>query len=77
GKTRTILERIGRRLQEDPLGSPMILLVPEQASFQAEQTLATLSGLGGVIGTQVLSFGRLAHRLQQELGDLTLMQVDD
>ncbi|REK63793.1 MAG: helicase-exonuclease AddAB subunit AddB [Brevibacillus sp.] len=77
GKTRTILERISRRLQDDPLGSPIILLVPEQASFQAEQTLATLSGLGGVIGTQVLSFGRLAHRLQQELGDLTLMQVDD
>ncbi|USG64916.1 helicase-exonuclease AddAB subunit AddB [Brevibacillus ruminantium] len=77
GKTQTILNQIKSRLTQSALGSPMILLVPEQASFQAEYTLATIPGLGGVIGTQVLSFGRLAHRLLQEMGDLTLVPVDE
>lgn len=77
GKTDAIHRQIQERLRQSPLGTPMILLVPEQASFQAEYALATLPGLGGVMGTQVLSFGRLAHRLMQELGDLTTVPVDD
>lgn len=81
GKTTAIHQQMHRKISErrktDPFGSPMILLVPEQASFQEEYALATLPGLDGVIGTQVLSFGRLAHRLLQELGDLTLVPVDD
>lgn len=77
GKTHAIHQQIHTRLKQTPLGSPMILLVPEQASFQEEYALATLPELGGVMGTQVLSFGRLAHRLLQELGDLTMIPVDD
>ncbi|WP_312113811.1 helicase-exonuclease AddAB subunit AddB [Brevibacillus reuszeri] len=77
GKTDAIHRQIQERLRQSPLGTPMILLVPEQASFQEEYALATLPGLGGVMGTQVLSFGRLAHRLMQELGDLTTVPVDD
>ncbi|MGG1660714.1 helicase-exonuclease AddAB subunit AddB [Brevibacillus sp. NRS-1366] len=77
GKTDAIHRQLQERLRDKPLGSPMILLVPEQASFQAEYALATLPELGGVMGTQVLSFGRLAHRLMQELGDLTTVPVDD
>lgn len=77
GKTQTILNQMEARLKQSALGSPMILVVPEQASFQAEYALASIPGLHGVIGTQVLSFGRLAHRLLQELGDLTLVPVDD
>ncbi|NTU33631.1 helicase-exonuclease AddAB subunit AddB [Brevibacillus sp. HB1.1] len=77
GKTESIHRQMQARLREKPLGSPMILLVPEQASFQEEYALATLPELGGVMGTQVLSFGRLAHRLMQELGDLTTVPVDD
>ncbi|WP_314303196.1 helicase-exonuclease AddAB subunit AddB [Brevibacillus parabrevis] len=77
GKTEAIRQQMQQRLREQPLGTPMILLVPEQASFQEEYALATLPGLSGVIGSQVLSFGRLAHRLLQELGDLTTVAVDD
>ncbi|MEJ8547895.1 helicase-exonuclease AddAB subunit AddB [Brevibacillus borstelensis] len=77
GKTQTILDQMETRLKQAALGSPMILLVPEQASFQAEYALASIPGLHGVIGTQVISFGRLAHRLLQELGDVTLVPVDD
>lgn len=81
GKTAAIQEQLFKRIQETRqgqlLGAPMILLVPEQASFQAEYELAVKSENGGMMGSQVLSFGRLAHRLMQELGDLTLVPVDD
>lgn len=81
GKTTAVHQQLFNRIHETRegklLGSPMILLVPEQASFQAEYELAVKSGYGGMMGSQVLSFGRLAHRLMQELGDLTLIPVDD
>lgn len=82
GKTCAITQQLVNNVKEarqsgNPLDTSMILLVPEQASFQAEYMLASSSGLGGVIGSQVLSFGRLAHRLLQELGDLTFVPVDD
>jgi len=77
GKTSYMLGQMGKRLASDPSGTPFIFLVPEQATFQAEYALATLPGLNGAIGTQVLSFGRLAYRLLQELGGLTLLPVDE
>jgi len=82
GKTRHVTRQISNRIREarqagNPLETSLILLVPEQASFQAEYALTSESGLGGMIGSQVLSFGRLAHRLLQEAGDLTLVPVDD
>ena len=58
GKTRWIYERI-RALQER--GSRAILLVPEQFTFETEQRL--LEELGGLVGIEVLSFGRLAERI--------------
>lgn len=77
GKTTTLTAQLHERLLKNPSGRPLILIVPEQATFQAEYTLATLPGLQGVIGSQVLSFGRLAYRLLQELGGATLLPIDD
>ncbi|WP_134684268.1 helicase-exonuclease AddAB subunit AddB [Brevibacillus migulae] len=77
GKTTTMTTQLQERLQTNPAGRPLILIVPEQATFQAEYTLATLPGLQGVIGSQVLSFGRLAFRLLQEMGGATLLPIDD
>lgn len=68
GKTRLCLDEIRSKLQEDPLGSPLILLVPEQATFQAEYAMVTTPGLNGFIRAQVLSFRRLAFRVMQETG---------
>lgn len=77
GKTATIHAQLQERLRTNPSGKPLILIVPEQATFQAEYTWATLPGLQGVIGSQVLSFGRLAYRLLQEQGGATLLPIDD
>jgi len=68
GKTHACLDAVRRELLAGPAGPPLILLVPEQASFQAEYALASSAGLRGFIRAQVLSFRRLAYRVLQEVG---------
>jgi ATP-dependent helicase/nuclease subunit B len=68
GKTRACLDSIREELRRQPAGPPLILLVPEQATFQTEYSLASTPGLNGFIRAQVLSFRRLAYRVLQEVG---------
>ncbi|MCD9023001.1 helicase-exonuclease AddAB subunit AddB [Cohnella silvisoli] len=77
GKTRFCLDEIRTRLQQDPQGSPLLLLVPEQATFQAEYAMATTPGLGGFLRAQVLSFRRLAFRVMQETGGSAVVPIHD
>jgi ATP-dependent helicase/nuclease subunit B len=67
GKTTACLQTIADISKKEPLGPPLIFLVPEQATFQMERELAHLCG-GGTFRAQVLSFGRLAVRLLQAAG---------
>ncbi|MCC5877569.1 MAG: PD-(D/E)XK nuclease family protein, partial [Candidatus Sumerlaeia bacterium] len=60
GKTHHCLDRITSACRQDPLGPPIIFLVPEQGSYQAEKALLTFSDLKGLTRAQVLSFTRLA-----------------
>jgi len=68
GKTYTCIEAIARELSRSPEGSPLVLLVPEQASFQMERALATRVPTGGYTRAAVLSFTRLAQRVFNETG---------
>lgn len=68
GKTRACLDVVREELLARPTGPPLILLVPEQATFQTEYALAATPGLEGFIRAQVLSFRRLAYRVLQEVG---------
>ncbi|HBX24495.1 MAG TPA: helicase-exonuclease AddAB subunit AddB [Desulfotomaculum sp.] len=68
GKTTSCLRQISMEMVKQPLGSPLIMLVPEQASFQTEKQLARTTGVGGYIRAQVLGFRRLAYRVLQETG---------
>ncbi len=77
GKTHYAMEEIRRRLREQPLGPPLILLVPEQATFLAEQAMARTPELGGFMRAQVLSFRRLAYRVVQETGGLAAVPIHD
>lgn len=65
GKTTACLHAIAKLSKLEPLGPPLIFLVPEQATFQMERELALLCG-GGTFRAQVLSFQRLAYKLLQE-----------
>lgn len=77
GKSRYCLDEIRTRLREDPAGPPLILLVPEQATFQAEYELVTTPGLHGTLRAQALSFRRLAYRVMQECGGTARIHIDD
>ncbi|MFF2481972.1 helicase-exonuclease AddAB subunit AddB [Paenibacillus sp. NPDC058071] len=77
GKTTYCLDRIRERLQERPDGPPLLMLVPEQATFQTEYALLKDSGLNGSIRAQAISFRRLAFRVMQETGGTALVPISD
>ena len=69
GKTHRCLEAVRARLRVDPAGGPpLLLIVPEQISFQAEKALVETPDIPGFIRCQVLSFNRLAFRIFAETG---------
>ncbi|WP_340025204.1 helicase-exonuclease AddAB subunit AddB [Paenibacillus sp. FSL K6-1096] len=68
GKTTRIWETVASRLKAEPLGAPVILLVPEQGSFGAERGLLAAGQVKGSLRAQTLSFSRLAYRVKQETG---------
>ena len=59
GKSRLCLTEIAERLREEPLGAPLILLTPEQATFQSERRLVGFPGVGASLRAQVLGFSGL------------------
>jgi len=70
GKTRFCLSEIKSKLAAGGT-QPLILLVPEQFTFQAERDLIAELGKGGILKTEVLSFRRLAYRIFNEVGGIT------
>ncbi|MFX3633685.1 MAG: helicase-exonuclease AddAB subunit AddB [Candidatus Pristimantibacillus sp.] len=77
GKTTQCLNEIRMKLRENPDGPPLIMLVPEQATFQTEYALLKGSGLGGAIRAQALSFRRFAFRVMQETEGTALVPIGD
>jgi len=68
GKSTLCLDEIRSELRREPLGETLILLVPEQATYQMEIALANTPDLGGSLRAQVLSFRRLGWRVFSETG---------
>lgn len=66
GKSTFLLNEVIDKLEQDPLGPPIIYLVPDQMTFQIEYQLINTPGLHGMIRSQVFSFTRLAWRILQE-----------
>ena len=77
GKSEYCLRNIKDKLIASPSGRPIILLVPEQATFQAEYALVSTPELGGTLRAQVLSFRRLAWRVMQEAGGTARLPIDE
>ncbi|ATW23894.1 helicase-exonuclease AddAB subunit AddB [Candidatus Formimonas warabiya] len=74
GKTRFCLNEIKARICSGTT-KPVVLLVPEQFSFQAERDLITVLETGGILKTEVLSFRRLAFRIFHEVGGITYPHI--
>ena len=65
GKTAAVMAEIRSRLET---GGQCVLLVPEQYSHEAEREMLTICGDRMCLGAEVLSFTRLAARVESELG---------
>jgi ATP-dependent helicase/nuclease subunit B len=76
GKTEYCLNAIRQTLQHEPLGPPIIYIVPEQMTFQSEYALIQTPGLNGMMRAQVFSLTRLAWRILQEVGGMSRYHVD-
>ncbi len=77
GKTHFCLEEMASELRRRPDGPPLILLVPEQATFQMDRALVSRPGVPGTTRAQVLSFRRLAWRVLAETGGAARPRLDD
>ncbi len=69
GKSTFCLENIKKKIEKGAAG-PLILLVPEQFSFQAEKNVLKYLGEKGAFGVQVMSFSRMAQKVFSETGGL-------
>ncbi len=77
GKTADIISQIKKEIIDNPYGNPIILIVPEQMTFQAEWELLKDENISGYARVQVYSFSRLAYRLLQTHGQLVTKFLSD
>ena len=66
GKTHLCIEEIIH--QSNTGAKRQILIVPEQFTSQAERDLIAATGQNAILTAEVLSFGRLAHRVFSKKG---------
>lgn len=76
GKSYYCLNDIKKRIEEGCM-QQLILLVPEQFSFQAQKNLIKTVGEAGMLKAQVLSFERMAYTVFNEIGGLTRQHIND
>ena len=77
GKTHHCANAIQKQLAQSPQGDPLILLVPEQATFQMEQGLLGNGKIKGYHRAYVSSFERLAKQLIAEVRPLANAELSE
>ncbi len=75
GKSTHCLKEIKSSIDKGFQGN-LILIVPEQFSFQAEKNLISTIGEEGLLKAQVLSFKRMAHAVYNEVGGMTHVHIN-
>lgn len=76
GKSFSFYKKIKDRLNEVQ-DNKLILIVPEQFTLQAERDLIEFLGLSGIMNVEVHSFTRLAHKVFNEVGGITKVNIND
>ena len=76
GKSTFIHKEIVEHIKNDPLGHPIIVIVPDQMSYSTEYELTNNYGLNGLIRAQVMTFKRLAWLVLQETGGIAREEVN-
>ena len=75
-KSHRIYEEIMQRAAEEP-GRNFLIIVPDQFTMQTQKDLVMRSDRDGILNIDVLSFGRLSHRILEEVGTKEMPVLDD
>ncbi|MCC6422886.1 MAG: PD-(D/E)XK nuclease family protein [Phycisphaerales bacterium] len=76
GKSAHCVGRIADACRAESLGSPILWIVPKQATFQAERQLACSAGLQGYCRARVQSFDQLAREVLAECGGVAIPEIN-
>ncbi len=66
GKSRFCLDEMTAHIKDEPSGAPLLLILPEHATFMAERHLAEMTG--GYVRAFIFGFKRLAHQVLRAEG---------
>ena len=75
GKSSFCLKDMKSRIDQG-FDKKLILIVPDQFSFQAEKNLINSIGEGGLLKAEVLSFKRMAYHVFNEVGGITNAHIN-
>lgn len=77
GKSRFCLDQIKKKIDRNDNNNKLILLVPEQYTFDTEKKFLEIVTEKGFLRGEVLSFKRMAHRVFEECGGRTDIRISD
>jgi len=76
GKSHACIEAIAKQAHDQPRGRPLMLLVPEQMSAQADYRLIAQSGLMGSTRARVITFESLRREVFEKMGGRPQRVID-
>ncbi|MBP3274749.1 MAG: PD-(D/E)XK nuclease family protein, partial [Butyrivibrio sp.] len=76
GKSTRIYEEIINRSMDDP-GTDYLIIVPDQFTMQTQKDVVKMHPSHAIMNIDVLSFGRLTHRVFEETGHGSFSVLDD
>lgn len=76
GKSTFVYQEMIKRSEQEPDGK-FFIIVPDQFTMQTQMDLVTMHEKRGIMNIDVLSFGRLTHRVFEELGGQNRPMLDD
>lgn len=77
GKSRFCLEQIKKKIENYDSENKLVLIVPEQYTFDTEKKFLDVVTEKGLLRGEVLSFKRMAHRVSEECGGRTELRISD
>lgn len=77
GKSKFCLEQIKKKIENNARENKLILIVPEQYTFDTEKKFLDIVTEKGFLRGEVLSFKRMAHRVFEECGGRTDVKISD
>lgn len=76
GKSTQLYEEVTQRAAANPK-QRFFVVVPDQFTMQTQKELVERHPAGGIMNIDVLSFGRLSHRIFEETGGFEMPVLDD